>query len=104
MRQYTSYEQTIKLIELGLSDSIREDRYRQGKIPSNYSVGELLEMLPKSIKVNDLIFSLIILSSNDGWILEYANISFGSQANCYRVNLIDALFDEIVMLKEEGII
>lgn len=104
MKQYTTNEQTAKLIELGLADSIREERYKRGSLPKNYSIGELLSFLPKSIKVNDLFFTLCIHSSTDYWIVEYADISFGTQARLYKEELIDALFAEIVILKEEGVI
>lgn len=116
MRQYTSNEQTSKLIELGLEEP--KGWYVDGatnninlyvnidEIPMmfNYSIGELLSFLPKSIKVNDLFFTLCIHSSSDYWIVEYADISFGTQARLYKEELIDALFAEIVILKEEGVI
>lgn len=69
-----------------------------------YSIGELLSFLPKSIKVNDLFFTLCIHSSTHYWIVEYADISFGTQARLYKEELIDALFAELVILKEEGVI
>ena len=68
-----------------------------------YSVGELLSFLPKSIKVNDCYFSLTISAFND-WLVEYDDIAFGSQVYVRDAELIDALFAEIVILKEEGVI
>ena len=75
-----------------------------GRTTANYSIGELLSFLPKSIKVNDLVFKLCIHSNIVSWIVEYADISFGTQARLYKEELIDALFAELVILKEEGVI
>lgn len=103
MKQYLSPEQTAKLIELGFepkqapADGAWAD-------DENFTIGELLSFLPKSIKVNDLFFTLCIHSSNDYWIVEYADIAFGTQARLCKEELIDALFAEIVILKEEGVI
>lgn len=118
MRQYTTQDQTAKLIELGFekSKSVTEISWSEYEkdcpiINANtieytrhYSIGELLSFLPKSIKVNDLFFTLCIHSSSDYWIIEYTDIAFGSQARLYKEELIDALYDMIVKLKEEGVI
>ena len=120
MKQYTTPEQTAKLIELGFEKPKSIGGYEptfvveyEGVEVSNviigenthcpifaYSIGELLSFLPKSIKVNDLFFTLCIHSSSDYWIVEYADIAFGTQARLYKEELIDALFAEIVILKE----
>lgn len=108
MKQYTTSEQTAKLIKLGFGKPKNEVKAEQAGdyawYNPAYSVGELLSFLPKSIKVNDLFFTLCIHSSNDYWIVEYADIAFGTQARLYKEELIDALFAEIVILKEEGVI
>lgn len=110
MKQYTTPEQTAKLIELGFVPKveIKEVRVVHSKVKIDhdcyFAIGELLSFLPKSIKVNDLYFTLCIHSSTHYWIVEYADISFGTQARLYKKELIDALFAEIVMLKEEGVI
>lgn len=114
MKQYTTPEQTAKLIKLGFEKpkhtftfKIIEHNDVKTDIDmplSNYSIGELLSFLPKSIKVNDLFFTLCIHSSTHYWIVEYADISFGTQARLYKEELIDALFAELVILKEEGLI
>lgn len=114
MKLYTTPEQTAKLIELGFEKPKHTFTFKLIEhndvkmdidIPvSNYSIGELLSFLPKSIEVNDLFFSLCIHSTTHYWIVEYADISFGTQARLYKEELIDALFTEIVLLKEEGII
>ena len=114
MKQYTTPEQTAKLIELGFEEpknrlvKQRFDCSTSSWIvvgeEGDYSIGELLSFLPKSIKVNDLFFTLCIHSSSDYWIIEYADIAFGTQARLCKEELIDALFAEIVILKEEGVI
>lgn len=113
MEQFTTPEQTAKLIELGFEKpksnvecELPKGDWRIGQvgIRKAYSIGELLSFLPKSIKVNDLFFTLCIHSSTHYWIVEYADISFGTQARLYKEELIDALFAELVILKDEGLI
>lgn len=110
MKQYLDQQQTARLIELGFEEPKSIEAYRDGHyVPFVeqqlvYSIGELLSFLPKSIKVNDLFFTLCIHSSTHYWIVEYADISFGTQARLYKEELIDALFAELVILKDEGVI
>lgn len=114
MKQFTTPGQTAKLIELGFEKpkqtfTFKLIEYNDVKmdidIPvSNYSIGELLSFLPKSIEVNDLFFTLCIHSSAHYWIVEYADISFGTQARLYKEELIDALFAELVTLKKKRVI
>lgn len=113
MKQYLTPEQTAKLIELGFEKpksevecDLPKGDWRIGAVGicRAYSIGELLSFLPESIKVNDCYFSLTISSEFDNWLVEYVDIAFGSQAYVRDVELIDALFIEIVMLKEEGMI
>lgn len=110
MKPYTTSEQTARLIELGFEkpktivDKYYDYDAEAYKEVNHYSIGELLSFLPESIKVNDLFFQLCIHSSSDYWIVEYADIAFGTQARLYKEELIDALFTEIVILKEEGVI
>lgn len=116
MKMYLTPEQTAKLIELGFEkpkgwyvDGVTNNiklyvNIDENPMMFNYSIGELLSFLPKSIKVNDLFFTLCIHASNDYYIVEYADIAFGTQARLCKEELIDALFAEIVILKEEGVI
>ena len=110
MKQYTNESQTAKLIELGfekpraLVDKYYDfdaEVYAEVKA---YSIGELLSFLSKSIKVNDCYFTLTISAEFDNWLVEYVDIAYGSQAYVRDVELIDALFAEIVILKEERVI
>lgn len=124
MKQYTDKIQTAKLIELGfekpksISGYYQRDPYEYDAKTNTkmcvyddtqypiyaYSIGELLSFLPKSIKVNDCYFTLTISAEFDNWLVEYVDIAYGSQAYVRDVELIDALFTEIVKLKEEGVI
>ena len=109
MKQYTTPDQTAKLIELGFEKpkmAAPSLKWVDGEptFEPQYTIGELLSFLPKSIKVNDLVFKLCIHSNIVSWIVEYADIAFGTQARLYKEELIDALFAEIVILKEEGVI
>ena len=114
MRQYTTPEQTAKLIDLGF-EKPKNERWvldvANESTPSiqnlvkrqDYSIGELLSFLPKYIKVNGLFFTLCVYQSSGYWVVEYDDIAFGAQARLCKDELIDALFAEIVMIKEEGI-
>lgn len=107
MKQYLLPEQTTKLVELGFekpSPSFYSIGATWVKCEGNYSIGELLSFLPKSIKVNDCYFTLTISAEFDNWLVEYIDIAYGSQAYVRDVELIDAIFTEIVNLKEEGVI
>lgn len=113
MKMYTNSDQTAKLIELGFEKpnsevecDLPKGDWRIGAVGLRkaYSRGELLSFLPKSIKVNDCYFTLTISAEFDNWLVEYVDITYGSQAYVRDVELIDALFTEIVILKEEGVI
>lgn len=104
MKMFTNSEQTAKLIELGFEKPKGWITIDFDDATGDYSIGELLSFLPKSIEVNGLFFTLCIHSSTHYWIVEYADISFGTQARLYKEELIDALFAELVILKEEGVI
>ena len=96
MKQYLSSEQTAKLIELGFekpcSIASVEPIYGMGgiSIAKAYSIGELIEML-----------------GYDLYSMHYSGMSWeakGEQVVVINQELIDALYDMIVLLKEEGVI
>ena len=109
MKQYLSPEQTFKLIELGFEKPryYSADKYtiiHTGFDIINYSIGELIEMLPKEITNEGLTDSLSIYTDhNKMWTVEYSNV-LGALLSTYRTELIDALYDMCVKLKEEGVI
>ena len=110
MKQYTSKDQTAKLIELGFPkpkfsfpiednehpDYVDEDGNSYSLVES-YSIGELIEFLPvNGIRIKNIEF--------DG--LEWF-IDWDSDTSIYQTTsseLIDALFNMCVTLKEKGVI
>lgn len=87
MKQYTTPEQTAKLIELGFMEPIGSWETSDNV----YSIGELIEMLAG-------VSNLEIIRYGSGWEVGDELRAFGSE------ELIDALFDMCVKLKEEGVI
>ena len=100
MKQYTNESQTAKLIELGF----REPKSKVGgkviyepdadleiEWEEAYSIGELIEMLSG-------VSELEITRYGSGW-------EVGDDFRfCTNEELIDALYDMIIMIKEEGVI
>lgn len=108
MKQYTTPEQTAKLIELGFEKPKSIEVYRDGHcVPFveqqwAYSIGELIEMLPRLIHrlyCRNIIGSSVKYSFDD---------PFGNTPALYHFlqnrELIDNLFEAVVELKEEGVI
>lgn len=111
MKQYLSSEQTAKLIELGFekpSNTIvkEEPIYREGSIidwkpiaeEGEYSIGELIEMLPG--RINGIDLTIDRYYAFEQWHIYYD----ASQYFTKQTELIDALYAMIVKLKEEGVI
>ena len=117
MKQYTTNEQTAKLIKLGFKkpngwyvDGVMNNvklyvNIDENPMMFNYSIGELIEMLPRTIKN---YYDLNIFSTSQGWWVLYGMIGDGDmwsvEYELYRKELIDALYAMIVKLKEEGVI
>ena len=99
----TNYQQTITLIELGLADSIREWRHNNNHIPANYKVDDLLELLPENSSKR-----IRYVATKRAWVVDVDALGKSGCAKCYRgayhAELVDALYDMIVKLKEEGVI
>lgn len=109
MKQYLSSEQTAKLIELGFekpknerwvldvanesTSSIQNLVKRQ-----DYSIGELIEMLPREYD-GELLEILAVSLTYSKWTVRYP---YGIIIN--KKELIDALYDMILRLKAEGVI
>lgn len=97
MKMYTNEFQTAKLIELRFkkpsSIASVEPIYGMGgiSVAKAYTIGELIEML-------DGVSELEILREGSGWGVYDELRAFSSE------DLIDALYDMIVKLKEEGAI
>jgi hypothetical protein len=107
MKQYLSQEQTAKLIELGfekpkLKVIQRPNAYHD--LFRDYSIGELMEMLPDVVESEDSEYvTLQMYFDLFNWIIEYTGVEKTEYATS-AIELIDALYDMIIKLKEEGVI
>lgn len=107
MKQCLDKQQTAKLIELGLEKPFFLRR--------TYLIGELIEMLPMTIaaeiwrgenKGEEGVWALRIDTSGTeyGWDISYERDDSAYLYREGRSELIDALYDMIVLLKEKGVI
>ncbi|MBR2399305.1 MAG: hypothetical protein IKA96_05030 [Alistipes sp.] len=112
MKQYTNESQTAKLIELGFekpsSIASVEPIYGMGgiSVAKAYSIGELIEMLPTDNNIGWNIRkhnSITDISKTQYSVIVDVNM-FLSAYTTESEKLIDALYDMIVKLKEEGVI
>ena len=118
MKQYTTPEQTAKLIELGFEKPKSMIPYKGDDyfIEKVYSIGQLIEMLPKTIEVDiwwgrekGKAGTWGLRIDTDGvdymWTITYER---DHSANLGVVGageeLIDALYDMLIRLKEEGVV
>lgn len=102
MRQYTTPEQTDKLIELGFEKprvAMPKFEWKDGEPQFHYTIGELIEMLPPIIDE----YSSYVVSGGGTWSVHYKRI-FASRYDTSSKELIDALYKMIIKLKEEGVI
>ena len=90
MKQYTNSAQTAKLIELGLEKPKSKVLFEVGndELGYAYSIGELIEILDNQDK-------LTLVKLEHRWHVNY---------HTKNIELIDALYDMLVKLKEEGVI
>lgn len=99
MRQFTTPEQTAKLVELGFEKpkmAAPALKWVDGEptfVPQ-YTIGELIEMLPKSYDSEGLVIGRHYIA--DVWIVRYP-----TKILIHKEELIDALYDMVVKLKEE---
>lgn len=93
MKMFTNNEQTAKLIELGLLPKRIQSVSDEGKMLLEligFSIGELIEMLGYDL--------YSILYTGLAWVVKSERVE--TREN----ELIDALYDMCVKLKEEGIL
>ena len=106
MKMYTNESQTAKLIELGF-DEPRLLYFGNNTIGHYaYTIGELIEMLPGVLAPSnndDWEMPLSISSDSFMWTVEYDGGYFRPYEAASN-ELIDALYDMVVKLKEEGVI
>lgn len=111
MRQYTTPEQTAKLIELGF-EKPSPNFYQNGvtwiQCEGNYSIGELIEMLPKELPLPPYNPPISIRYEGVWDVLYGEQEDYSWEWSIWyekkRKELIDALYDMVVKLKEEGVI
>lgn len=107
MKQYTIPEQTAKLIEMGFNEPKTKLPFEvaNDELGYTYSIGELLSILPSTVGRD---YDLHIEFSDTKWYVAYYWIGNGGEYYIkYEISaceLIDALYDMIVKLKEEEII
>lgn len=112
MRQYTTPEQTAKLIELGFekpcSIASVEPIYGIGgiSVAKAYSIGELIEMLPEAICTShddSCHYHLSMDTDACMWRVRYMDDFDVTLCATYDVDLINALYDMVIVLKRQGI-
>lgn len=106
MKQYTTPEQTAKLIELGFNKPKTKLPFEvaNDELGYTYSIGELIEMLPNVIESEDSEYAILQMYFDlFNWIIEYTGVE-GTQYATSAIELIDALYDMILKIKEEKII
>ena len=106
MKQYTTLEQTAKLIELGFTQPKTKLPFEvaNDELGYTYSIGELIEMLPRVVEDEDSEYATIsIYHDTISWVIDYQ-----SPERCFyatsAIELIDVLYEMILKLKEEEII
>ena len=118
MKQYLTPEQTAKLIELGFEKpkGLADAEPSSGKwVREAYSIGELIEVLPKCIESGNGSDEAVLEISYDSedfvwfcghrWMYNRGWRLFnGDYRTCDDNELIDALYRYVVVLKEEGVI
>ena len=106
MKQYTTPEQTAKLIDLGFEKpTMKNIPTPKGEVNEEwYSIGELLSFLPDNVaKENEIPSTLNISLMNNEWCVQYADF-LGTDFEFCNTELIDALYDMILRLKEREVI
>lgn len=112
MKQYLNSEQTAKLIELGFekpcSIASVEPIYGMGgiSVAKAYSIGELLEMLPEAICTShddSCHYHLSMDTDACMWRVRYMDDFDVTLCATYDVELINALYDMVIVLKRQGI-
>jgi hypothetical protein len=107
MKQYLDPQQTAKLIGLGFErpKSYTNEASFLG-CGFTYSIGELIEMLPRRINghngIIDLYRNSIDYNTSDDILSLHQRGEF--YLRCAQGELIDAIYEVLVKLKEEGVV
>jgi hypothetical protein len=110
MKLYTSESQTVKLILIGMpkphGTTEHQELVNKGWITvsethGDYTIGQLLSFLPASASQR-----IRYVATKRAWIVDVDVL--GKDGKCYRgvyyAEFIDALYDMVIKLKEEGVI
>lgn len=119
MKQYLDQQQTAKLIELGFEKPKNTQYIQRAKarnlhspfiefgepeFEGSYTIGELIEMLPKEINKDTLPGTFrVYIDHNKMWAVDYCSM-LGEQNSTNSTELIDAFYATILQLKEGGVI
>ena len=108
MKQCLSPEQTAKLIELGFAQPRTKIPYEVGneELGYIYSIGELIEMLPEAICTShddSCHYHLSMDTDACMWRVRYMDDFDVTLCATYDVELINALYDMIIVLKRQGL-
>ena len=111
MKQYTTPEQTAKLIELGVEKptiAAPSLKWVDGEptFEPQYTIGELIDILPDATcrsNNDDIHYYLTIYNDAMDWNIAYRD---SDDELCHIVadELIDALYDMVIKLKDEEVI
>lgn len=114
MKMYTAPEQTAKLIEFGLPKPryYSADKYtiiHTGFDIINYSIGELIEMLPQYLDYNggvaDMPIDYYALTIRQNVVMYCDPYMDWVEIQCNdHKELIDNLYDMVTILKDEEVI
>ena len=121
MKQYTSNDQTAKLIELGFvpKATIKEVQVVHSRVEvvhdCNFTLGELIEMLPRCIESgsgsDEAVLEISYDSQDFEWFCGHRmvynrgwRLFNGDYKTCDDKELINALYRYVVALKEDGVI
>ena len=120
MKQYTTTEQTAKLIELGFEKPKNTQYIQRAKarnlhspfiefgepeFEGSYSIGELIEMLPEAIcesKDDSYHYFLSIETDSLTWKVFYESEDEVVLCATFGVELVDALCSMLTILKRQG--
>ena len=100
-------EVTAKLIELGFEKprvAMPKFEWKDGEPQFHYTIGELIEMLPDVVESEDSEYATLQMYFDlFNWIIEYKGVEKTEYATS-AIELIDALYDMLIRLKEKGVI
>lgn len=85
MRYFTTKEQTRTL----------NKSYELAPVGENFSIGELISVLPFQVTYENVKYSLNIMPWNGQWLIRYSDLEGSSICRASRVELVDALFEII---------